>query len=79
MPDLSGIAPNLLVFVKNFKKILRIAGMVMLMVLASFGVGLVGGVPVPMNKRRENIIELRAEQKERDENKAEELVFKQQE
>ena len=53
--------------------------MIMLMVLASFGVGLVGGVPIPMTKRRENVIELRVELKESEENKAEQLIFKNQE
>jgi hypothetical protein len=64
---------------KKLKKILRIAGMVMLMALAGFGVGLIGGAPIPMNKRRENVIELRIELKESEENKAEELIFKNQE
>jgi hypothetical protein len=76
LPDISAIALTCLVFVKKFKKIMRIAGMIMLMVLASFGVGLIGGVPIPMNKRRENVIELRIELKESEENKAEELIFK---
>ena len=58
---------------------MRIAGMVMLMMLASVGVGLVGGVPIPMTKRRENVIELRIELKESEENKAEQLIFKNQE
>jgi hypothetical protein len=70
---------NLFNFVKKLKKILRIAGMVMLMVLASFGVGLMGGVPIPINKRRENAIELHVELKESEENKGEELIFKNQE
>jgi hypothetical protein len=71
--------PDYLIFVKNFKKMLRIAGMIMLIALASFGVGLIGGVPIPMNKRRENVIELRIELKESEEHKAEELIFKNQE
>jgi hypothetical protein len=62
--------------VKKFNKILRIAGIIMLMMLASFGVGLMGGVPIPMNKKRENLIELRVELKESEENKTEVLVFK---
>jgi hypothetical protein len=64
---------------KKFKRILRVAGMVMLMALAAFGIGLIGGAPIPMNKRRENIIELRIELKESPENKSETLVFKKQE
>ena len=53
--------------------------MIMLMALASFGVGILGGVPIPVNKRRENVIELRTEIKEADENKGELLIFKNQE
>jgi len=64
---------------KKFKRILRVAGMVMLMALAAFGVGLIGGAPIPMNKRRENLIEMHIELKESDENKGELLVFKKQE
>jgi hypothetical protein len=79
LQDISAIALTCLVFVKKIKKIMRITGMIMLMALASFGVGLVGGVPIPMNKRRENVIELRIELKESEENKAEELIFKNQE
>ncbi len=68
-----------LLSVKKFTKVLRIAGMIMLMALASFGVGIIGGVPIPVNKRRENVIELRTEIKEADENKSETLIFKKQE
>ena len=50
--------------------------MIMLMALAAFGIGLIGGAPIPMNKRRENVIEMRMELKESDENKGEELIFK---
>jgi hypothetical protein len=62
--------------VKEFKKILRVISLVMLITMACFGIGLAGGIPVPMNTRKENLIEWRIEQKERDENKEEELVFK---
>lgn len=53
--------------------------MVMLMALAAFGVGLMGGAPVPMNKKRENIIEMHIELKESNENEGELLIFKKQE
>ena len=68
-----------LLSVKKFTKVLRVAGMIMLIVLASFGVGIIGCVPIPANNRRENVIELRIELKETDENKSEELIFKKQE
>jgi len=53
--------------------------MVMLIALAAFGVGLIGGAPIPMNKRRENLIEMHIELKESDEKKGEVLIFKKQE
>jgi hypothetical protein len=39
---------------KGFKKILKMSALVFLMVLASVGIGIVGPVPVSINKRREN-------------------------
>ncbi len=61
---------------KEFKKLLRTIGIILLIVLACFGLGIAGGAPIPVNKRRENNIELRIELKDAYENKSEELVFK---
>ncbi len=74
MPDLSGIASNI-VFVKQFKKMLRVAGMILLIVLACFGISVGGPPPVPIYKRRENGIELRTEVKDAEENKSDYILF----
>lgn len=50
--------------------------MVMLIVLAAFGAGLIGGAPIPMNKRKENVIEMHVELKESNESESEVLIFK---
>jgi hypothetical protein len=49
---------------KQLKRALRVAGLVMLILLALFGIGFAGGVPVPASRRKENAIELRTEFKE---------------
>ena len=54
---------------------LRFGSMALLMALASVGIGIFGGVPIPPNKRRENIIEIKVELKEADENKADTVFF----
>lgn len=46
---------------KSFKKTLRLLGLILLIVLASLGIGFVGGVPIPPSKKRENTIELKTE------------------
>ena len=53
-----------IVYMKRFKKMLRVAGTVVLIVLALFGVGIIGGMPVPAYRRKENTIEIRTELKE---------------
>jgi hypothetical protein len=74
LPDLSGIAANI-VFVKQFKKMLRVAGMALLIALACFGICLAGGAPAPVYKTRENSIEIRTELKDADENKSDYILF----
>jgi hypothetical protein len=61
--------------VKQFKKILLMAGMVLLIVLACFGIGIAGGVPLPSNRRKDNSIEIRTELKETDENKNSSILY----
>ena len=39
---------------KRFKKAVRYIFLVLFIFLAGMGVGLVGGVPVPLSKRKEN-------------------------
>jgi len=46
---------------KSFKKTVRLLGFIILMVLASAGVGLMGGIPMPTVKRREQTIEIKVE------------------
>jgi hypothetical protein len=47
---------------KQFKKALRLTGLVLLILLASVGLG--GGVPIPPPNRKENHIEIKIELKE---------------
>jgi hypothetical protein len=65
--------------VKKFKRALRVAGLAMVIALACLGVGIVGGVPIPEKRRRENIIELRTEIKKEDEISDETTFFYKQE
>ncbi len=46
---------------KSFKKTLQLLGLILLIILASLGIGFVGGVPIPPSNKRENTIELKTE------------------
>jgi hypothetical protein len=46
---------------KSFKRILRLSGFVLLIVLASVGVGFAGGVPIPSSNKKEDTIEIAIE------------------
>jgi hypothetical protein len=46
---------------KSFKKILRLSGLVLLIVLAGVGIGFGGGVPIPTSNKREDTIEINIE------------------
>ncbi|MDQ0641390.1 hypothetical protein QF042_004955 [Pedobacter sp. W3I1] len=50
---------------KQFKKAMRLTGLVLLILLASVGLG--GGVPIPPSNKRENYIEIKIELPETDE------------
>ena len=39
---------------KNFKRLLKLSALVLLMVLATIGMGIAGPVPVSPNKRKDN-------------------------
>ncbi len=54
---------------------LRVAGMVMLITLACFGISIAGGVPVPGSRRKDNSIEIKTELKEADENKNSTILY----
>ena len=49
---------------KKLRRLLRLSGIVMLVALACFGIGIFGAVPIPPKKRKEDTIEFRIEQKE---------------
>jgi hypothetical protein len=65
--------------VKNLKRMLRLISLAMIIALACTGLGIVGGVPIPEKRRRENIIELRTELKNEDQVKDETTFFYKQE
>ena len=46
---------------KSFKKTMRLFGIALLIVLATFGVGIGGGVPSSPNKKGENLNEIKTE------------------
>lgn len=60
---------------KHFKKTLKLLGLVILIVLTSFGVGLVGGVPVSSSNKKEDTIHITIELVETDEDKTTLNVF----
>ena len=49
---------------QTFKRVLRYLLLALLIVLAVFGIGLVGGVPLPKNNRKKEKTELASEQKD---------------
>ncbi len=63
---------------KTFKKYLRRSGFILMIILASFGIALVGGVPIPFNRKGDSFktpIEL-VEIKDEDSEKEAELFEK---
>lgn len=54
---------------KSFKKILRLLGLVLLIVLASVGLGIGGGIPIQPSNKKEDVIEIKVELVESNENK----------
>lgn len=46
---------------KSFKKALKLLGLVLLIVLASVGLGIGGGIPIPPSNRKEDTIEVKVE------------------
>ena len=58
---------------ERFKKFIRISFFILLIVLASLGVGLSGGVPIPFSNKRRQEREIKIEliKEEKDENKKE--------
>ena len=56
---------------KRFKKMLRLLGLIVLLVLATVGIGIGGGVPVRSANRKENTIEITTDELENGEDKKE--------
>ena len=46
---------------ERFKRILRLFRLILVVVFISIGIGLVGGMPISVNSKREDTIDLRAE------------------
>lgn len=46
----------------SFKKMLRLLALIALMALATIGIGLGGGIPVQVTKRKEDHIEIKTEE-----------------
>ena len=60
---------------KQLKKILWVAGMIILIILACFGIGFAGGVPVPPNRRKDNFIEINIELKDNQEDEGGTILY----
>jgi hypothetical protein len=54
---------------KSFKKMLRLSGLVLLIVLATVGIGFGGGMPILPSNKKEDIIEIKVELVESNDNK----------
>jgi hypothetical protein len=46
---------------RSFKKTMKLIGFVLLIVLASLGIGLTGAPPVPVSRKKEDTIEVTTE------------------
>ena len=46
---------------KDFKKTIRLFGLVVLIVLASLGIGICGGIPIPTSNRKEDSVKIKIE------------------
>ncbi len=65
---------------KKFKKIIRLLCLILMILLASIGVGLAGGMPIPLTGRREEmtpVIKIEQVDKKEDESdsETEETIF----
>lgn len=60
---------------KSFKRILRLLGLVLLIVLACVGIGFGGGVPIPTSNKKEDTIEIKVELVESNEDKTKLIQF----
>jgi hypothetical protein len=60
----------------NFSRIMRLAALYVLIGLAATGAGFLGGVPLPLTKRKEHDTELFIEQVEQEENEDDTVDYK---
>lgn len=60
----------------NFKRTLKLLGLICLIVLASVGMGIGGAVPIPMANKKEDTIELIVKSDDIDETELNELEIK---
>lgn len=58
---------HILLTMKSLKKALKLAFIILLMFLASIGIGLVGGISLPFSGKKENTAEIKIELVESDE------------
>jgi len=61
---------------KRLKKMLRLAGLALLIILATCGIVIIGGAPVPPTRRKENTIEIRTELVENKERETDVVIFR---
>ena len=54
---------------ERFKNILKLSALVLLIVLASVGIGMAGGVPMPSSNKRKDITDIKVELVEAKEDK----------
>jgi hypothetical protein len=54
---------------KSFKKILKLLGLTLLIVLASVGIGFGGVIPIPPSNKKDDTIEIKVELVESNEDK----------
>lgn len=47
---------------KGFKQALRLTGFILLIILASFGIGIGGGAPIPPSTRKKDPVEVISEE-----------------
>jgi hypothetical protein len=60
---------------KNLKKTMRLLGLFLLIVLASIGIGISGGVPISPSNKREDAFEIKIELVESNEDETLDTAF----
>lgn len=64
------------IYMRKFKKVLRLLWLVTFIILGSVGVGIGGGVPIPLSGRKRDVIEIQTEIPEFDEEETKTAEFK---